>query len=299
MNKNHFFYRFVFSFVLCCRETNIIVPNIISSCCFNPKAKQFLHVVDKTLTFYTYNIESVENPLVSLLSLSRVSTSQEEPSVPIFMDIIENPETMDCLLLVGMYNGEVNVYDRIPWHSITMQQSFPVEKCLDLKVIQNKIASAIPQDTILKRLEDTQSLIVYCMISSKELTFLSYFHSDKRVYTLESHHFDEVVNVGIDTIERNIRVGDCAVPYQWIFDVIDGKDVWNKGDLEGSTSDNRQALWESRKLTGEILHSFKSSGCLEVFMRREFIESTIATLSIYSCLLTHTQIKRTLNKTNT
>lgn len=266
-------------FLICCcltfREFNIMIPGIVSCCCFNPQSKKHLHVLDNSANLYTYNIECNENPLVLKKRLFQQKVSRTNP---FFMDILVD-YNLKSSIIIGLQNGKL--YSS---KSVDNNQLCEIDSELEFSLCE--LGMTVPRMTVIRKLEEYKSMILYCMISPCKVTFLLYHVYDKQMYVLEVHSFDHELYTMIDRVERVVIVGEDTLSYQWIFDVINGKEVWERYNEKDSQDSealalllSRREMQKARELTEAIKETFQNTKSLETFMDKSMIENTLATLN--------------------
>lgn len=154
----------------------------------------------------------------------------------------------------------------------------------------------------MRRLEETPSFVLYCGVSAQTIYLIVYYRQDYRVQVLENHVFDFPVlqeDLKVDVYSRKIIVNDIVVSYQWVFDLLNGKDMWSKLDkkelpaekLDISSSMDHQYDWwmyqseveirEARELQQSTKKELKDK--FDVFDTVDVLNCTLAMLNYHVC----------------
>ena len=159
-------------------------------------------------------------------------------SKTIGIEVAINQRNKHGLFLIGFSDGMVVELDEIEWKRLFGEDIYPtsIKPCL-FRIQKRMILNANANANYLSRIttiEDHSSFRLALAIFKKALCFFTYDYELQIIRTIKTIQFDEIdgIDLGkeeimIDHVERVVRVKNHSVSYQWVYDVLKGKKLWN------------------------------------------------------------------------
>lgn len=262
-------------------------------------------MIDSSYNFYSFDTETHLNRSVTMWRLPDVLPIKDKGhiliSTPVFMDALNEDKDNLTSLFIVMQNGSSIVINHIISKHLILKSSYPLLQSIGEQCIQFS-ANECKWIRFMRRLEETPNFVMYCGVSSQTIYLIVYYRQDYRVQVLENHVFDFPVlqeDLKVDVYSREIIVNDIVVSYQWVFDLLNGKDMWSKREKKelpaeklglSSSMDHQYDWWlyqsevEIREAT-ELQQSTKKElkDKFDVFDTVDVLNCTLAMLNYHVC----------------
>lgn len=223
-------------FVVISREEIIPFHGNARGCCFNPQDNRLMHVLDSSYNFYSFDTEDYFNPVRKMWRLSDIVPVKDIfhilVSTPVFIDILTERKDNLFSLFIVMQNGSSIFISHLSANHLLLKSSHSLPQSMEkpsIQLSQNECKNV----RLVGKLEETSDFILYCGVSLETIYLIVNYHQDHRAQVLENHVFDLPIpqeDVKVDVYNREIIVNDTHLSYQWVFDLVSGKEMWSKRD---------------------------------------------------------------------